>query len=120
MFAAVGHVYMAKATATGDPLAIKFHNASAARDTSFDVLKKLVNKVSRQFLVAPPAGMSDAEVREGSCNRGCGWRDMCRAAAGMSAQLHSCVFLLCTIMSVLPATSHTPMVVKLLPASLLA
>jgi hypothetical protein len=54
---------MAKATATGDPLAIKFHSTSVSRDTTFEVLKKLVNKVSRQFLVAPPANMSDAEVR---------------------------------------------------------
>jgi hypothetical protein len=61
-FSAVGHVVMAEATATGDPLAIKFHSTRAARDTSFHVLKKLVNKVSRQFLVAPPANMSDTEV----------------------------------------------------------
>lgn len=60
---AVGHVVMAKSSATGDPLAIKFHVHSSNRDISFEILKKLVNKVSRQYLVAPPAGMSDAEVR---------------------------------------------------------
>lgn len=54
---------MAKATSSGDPLAIKFHATASNRDISFEVLKKLVNKVSRQYLVAPPAGLTDAEVR---------------------------------------------------------
>lgn len=101
---------MAKSAATGDPLAIKFHAQASNRDISFEVLKKLVNKVSRQYLVAPPAGMTDAQViclhctaaGSGPCGVSwclcCSWWDvLCWSPTSATRLLHESWYVACHV-----------------------